>query len=83
MRLIPFSDLAQQQKPSLVVVVNSYHLFSKDSVEGGSILAGITDSDLLQEGKNNSCVHGLIGYGEVDSISLGNVVDRVSERISR
>lgn len=83
MALTVSSSVTSPERKVLVIGENSYHLLSKDSVERRTILASIANSDLLEEGENNSCVHGLIGDSEVDSISLGNIVDRVSKRKTR
>ena len=54
------------------------HLLTQNGVERGAILASIASTDLLQKGEDDSRVHGLVSDSQVDTVSLSNVVDRVS-----
>lgn len=55
-------------------------MLSQNSVERGSVLSGVATSDLLEEGEDDSRVHGLVSNTQVDSIGVGDVVDGVSNQ---
>lgn len=64
---------------AIVSLAITYHLFTQNGIERGTIFASIASTDLLQEGKHDSGVHSLVSDGQVHAVGLCNVVDGVAE----